>query len=158
MKKGQTTGGAVDLEQEGGWGARRSEAESGWIVSVRDLDAAMGGAFSGCRQHERRLGHRGRLQRGARHRDERTHEYGAIVVLPGNCRTVRSTGGLVLVSTPMGMDDMALVVCGRVLVRVCVYKRSAQGSDLDRQRERYRQSFPHWIIVRDSADRRQGSR
>lgn len=111
-------------------------------MCVGDFNAAMRGQLGGNWCDERRFRHRGDVSGRRRDRHERRHEDGPIFIRAAERGTVVVIA-FVFVSAPMGVDRIAVVVGCGVFVGVRVYKRCAQGCDLDRQRERYREGFPH---------------
>jgi hypothetical protein len=120
---------------------------------VGDFNASMRGQLHGNWRDEGRFSHRHDTSRRSRHGYEHRHEDGAIFILAGKSGASRLIA-LVLVSTPMRVDCVAVVMGSNVFVRMRVYKRSAQGRDLNGQHERYRYGFPHHrSIVGETAHR-----
>jgi hypothetical protein len=104
------------------------------------------------RQFDNYWRHRGSRICRYRHRDKCIQEDGAIVVRGFDPWSIGSVVRL-RVPLPMRVNSRpSRMVFGRVIVRMRVYKRSAQASGLYSHRERHREYFPHdALIVRDPA-------
>lgn len=109
---------------------------------MSDVDAAMRDPFDGNGQGKDRVHHPGRMARGRRGGGERTKKHGAIVVVALERRVVGRPVGRG-VPGPVRVNGPGTVVLGRMVIRMRVYERSAQGRGVNGQGERDGKCLPH---------------
>lgn len=114
---------------------------------MRDFDALMREPFERHRQLEDRVRDRGHGEPRRRDGDERRQEDRAIVVFVADRRLIRGVGwrvGMwVGVPRPVRVNGATLMMRGRVVVRVRVNERCAQGRELNGRRKRDGNELPH---------------
>jgi small multidrug resistance family-3 protein len=115
-------------------------------VTADDVENALRGPFCRDRQLESTRSHGLGGERRYGDGDERVEKDGAIMVVGSNGRSLSRVVGLG-VTGPMRVNRATVVVRSRVIIRMRVEKRSAQGRRQDGQRQRDRDDLPQDVSL-----------